>query len=114
QHHLGTLTAQGFPVVANTGQTFTGPVATFTVHDRDPAPATEYYALIHWSDRSADQGAVDERGVVTADPDHPGTFLVTGTHTWDLVEHGSVYVRVQENDDDATVYGDPTSIDVFG
>jgi hypothetical protein len=75
-----TLTATAITPAA--GQTFTGPVATFTWADPN-AKASDFQAAIHWGDGSGSVGlssAGDPNVQIVANGD--GTFSIIGSHTY--------------------------------
>jgi hypothetical protein len=83
------ITASGTTFSAVEGQSFSGPVATFT----DPATAStpgEYSASIDWGDASASSaGTISGSG---------GNFTVSGTHTY--AEEGQYHPTVTITDTD--------------
>jgi hypothetical protein len=86
----GILTLTSAAVTATEGATFSGPVASFT--DSDGDPAGNFTASVIWSDGQT------TAGVVTSD--NNGGFVVTTGR--DFVEEGGVSFIVQLTDSDGT------------
>ncbi len=72
------------------GQSFSGPVATFTDSDQNHAPG-QYTAEINWGD------GTNSRGRVVRDGDH---FDVLGKHTYPETGNEQITVAVQDKDGD--------------
>lgn len=94
------LAAQSVPVSAVEGQTFSGPVATFTDSDAtDPTDAAANdTATINWGDGTTSPGTVSADG--------GGRYTVSGSHTYADEGSPTVIVTVADPDDPA---GSPTS-----
>ena len=87
------LSATGVNVSATEGQSFTGPVATFT--DGNPnAPLSDYSATIQWDSNPAHTSA----GTIAL---VSGVLTVSGTNTY--AEKGSYPISVTINDSAAAV-----------
>ncbi len=85
------ITAQGMTFAATEGQTYSGPVATFTDPDTS-ATAGEYDATIDWGD-----GSPIDMGMITGSG---GNFTVNGTHMY--ADEGTYSVTVTITDIDNT------------
>jgi hypothetical protein len=86
------LTAQPVPVTATEGQSFSGPVATFTdsdASDPDDSAANDH-ATIDWGDGTTSTGTITANG--------GGHFTVSGTHTY--ADEGSPTIKVSITDPD--------------
>ncbi len=84
------ISAQGTTFDATEGQSFSGPVATFT--DPDAAStASEYSATIDWGD-----GSAPSAGTVSGSTGGP--FTVSGTHTYADEGTYSVHVTITDVD----------------
>jgi hypothetical protein len=86
------LGAQAVPVTATEGQSFSGPVATFTDSDAsDPNDsAANDHATIDWGDGTTSVGTIAATG--------GGHFTVSGTHTY--ADEGSPTIKVSISDPD--------------
>lgn len=87
------LTAQPVPVSAVEGQSFSGPVATFTDADGLDSADTpsDDAATIHWGDGSSSAGAITSNG--------GGSYTVSGTHTYAEESTPTIQVSVSDLDD---------------
>jgi hypothetical protein len=82
-----TVTLTGTPVSAVEGQSFAGPVASFT-DTNGSSTAGEFSATIDWGDGVVDTGTVSGPG--------GGPYTVTGTHTY--AEEGTDTVKTSITD----------------
>ena len=87
------ITAQGSPISATEGTSFSGKVATF--FDPDPkSTAAEYSATIDWGDGSSSPGTISQTGTSASG----NSFEVDGAHTY--AEEGSAKATVTITDRD--------------
>jgi hypothetical protein len=92
------ITATGTTFSATEGQSTTATVAH--VRDGDPNDkAAEYKATIDWGDGTTSAGTLTDTG--------PGTYDVSGTHTY--LDEGTFTVKVHISDSDSTNTADATS-----
>jgi hypothetical protein len=82
----GQITVQAQPVSATEGSGFSGEAASFTNTDHSTTPSS-YTATIDWGD-----GSTPSAGNVAAVSGTPGSFTVSGDHTY--AESGSYTVKV--------------------
>lgn len=92
----GQITVQGQPVSATEGPGFSGAVASFTNTDHSTTPAS-YAATIDWGD-----GSATSAGTVTAVSGTPGSFTVSGGHTYAEAGTYTIHVTVAGGDDPTT------------
>jgi streptogramin lyase len=93
------------PLSGTVGQSFSGAVAGFT--DGNPsAPQTDYSATINWGD-----GTAPSPGTIAPDPNNPGRFLVSGTHTF--AKGGLLTITTQINDVGGSTATATTQINVI-
>ncbi len=67
------------------GTPFTAPLVRFTDADPRQLPASHYFASIDWGDGTTTPG------IITADLNNPGSFLVSGDHAYDVSPNGLPY-----------------------
>ncbi|HET9719862.1 MAG TPA: hypothetical protein VFP55_07285 [Solirubrobacteraceae bacterium] len=89
----GQITVSGQPVSPTEGASFSGAVASFTNTDLSTTPSS-YTATIDWGD-----GSTPSPGSIAAVSGSPGSFTVSGAHTY--AEAGSYPVTVTVTGGDA-------------
>jgi hypothetical protein len=81
------LSAHPLRFTANTGQAFSGKIATFTDRDRSNV-ASDFSATINWGDGTTTAGTVSGGS---------GTFTVSGNHTYTTAGTDTVTVTLSED-----------------
>ena len=84
-----SITATGTSFSATEGVSFSGTVASFTDPDT-AATASEYSATIDWGDSSSSAGTITRTG--------PGSFTVSGSHTYAPEATYTVKVTITDTD----------------
>jgi streptogramin lyase len=95
------LTASGVPVSAAAGIAFSGQVASFTDADTSAVPA-DFAVTIDWGDGTSPDTT---SGTVAAVSGQPGSFVVSGRHTYAAAGNDTITVTITDTNTTTSVGG---------